>query len=102
MSSFNRDADAPGDVQPVMRSSPRACVASDSDFAQTTAHSLAFTLGLLAIYQEEQEKVYQECMSVVSDGRTPVSSCLCASPIRIIYFQSYEDMGRFTYSLAYE
>lgn len=52
---------------------------------ETTAHTLAFTFGLLALYQDEQEKLYQHIMSVTGpDGVIP----------------GYEEMNRFTYSLA--
>ncbi|KZV97741.1 cytochrome P450 [Exidia glandulosa HHB12029] len=52
---------------------------------ETTAHTLAFTFGLLALYQDEQEKLYQHITSVVAaDGTMP----------------AYEEMGRLTYSLA--
>ncbi|KAJ3511705.1 hypothetical protein NMY22_g15567 [Coprinellus aureogranulatus] len=38
---------------------------------QTTAHALAFTLGLLALYPDEQEKLYKHIISVVPPGKTP-------------------------------
>lgn len=41
---------------------------------QTTAHTLGFTFGLLALYQEHQEKLYQHIKSVIPDGRIPVRS----------------------------
>jgi len=39
---------------------------------ETTAHSLAFALGLLALEQEEQEKLYQHIKEVIPDGEVPV------------------------------
>ncbi|KAF5353914.1 hypothetical protein D9756_007134 [Leucocoprinus leucothites] len=42
------------------------------------AHTLCFTLALLALYPDEQEKLYQHIISVVPDGRTPTSHKLCA------------------------
>ncbi|KZV87709.1 cytochrome P450 [Exidia glandulosa HHB12029] len=51
---------------------------------ETTAHTLAFTFGLLAVYQDIQEKLYQHIKSLSPDGRTP----------------DYEDMPKFTYALA--
>lgn len=58
--------------------------------------SLAATLGLLGLYQEEQERVYQEIAAVLSDGREPVSE------IPIEYFSAVlvltnarSDLGRF-------
>ncbi|KAG7096557.1 hypothetical protein E1B28_003979 [Marasmius oreades] len=38
---------------------------------ETTAHTLAYTLGLLALYQEEQEILYQHIKSVIPDDRLP-------------------------------
>ena len=39
---------------------------------QTTAHTLAFTFIMLALYQDEQEILYQHIQSVVPEDRTPV------------------------------
>ncbi|TCD65735.1 hypothetical protein EIP91_002264 [Steccherinum ochraceum] len=38
---------------------------------ETTAHSLCFTFGLLALYQDEQERAYQEIIKAIPDGRDP-------------------------------
>lgn len=51
---------------------------------ETTAHTLAFTFILLALYQDEQEKLYQHIKSVVPDDRLP----------------AYEEMGKLTYCYA--
>ncbi|KAL0575905.1 hypothetical protein V5O48_006078 [Marasmius crinis-equi] len=51
---------------------------------ETTAHTLAFTFGLLAFYQEEQELLYQQIKSIIPDGRIP----------------TYEEMPLFTQSMA--
>jgi len=52
---------------------------------ESTAHTLCFTFALLALYPDEQERLYQHIKGVISslDG-TP----------------TYEDMGLFTQSLA--
>jgi cytochrome P450 len=42
-------------------------------FEQTTAHALAYTFALLALHQDEQEKLYEHIKSVIPDGRMPVS-----------------------------
>ena len=39
---------------------------------ETTAHAIAFTLGLLALYQDEQQKLFEHIMSIIPDGRIPV------------------------------
>lgn len=51
---------------------------------ETTGHALAFAFGLLALYPEEQEVLYQHIKSVLSDGRNP----------------TYEDMPLLTHSMA--
>jgi len=38
---------------------------------ETTAHALAFSFALLALYQDEQEKVYQQVKSVSPNGEIP-------------------------------
>jgi len=39
---------------------------------QTTAHSLCFAFALLALYTEEQDKLYNHIKSIIPDGRIPV------------------------------
>jgi len=39
---------------------------------ETTAHSLGFTLALLAIHQNLQEKAFKELRSIVPEGDIPV------------------------------
>ncbi|GJJ06243.1 hypothetical protein Clacol_000434 [Clathrus columnatus] len=51
---------------------------------ETTAHSLAYTLGLLAIHEDEQEKLYRHIIDNLGGVEIP----------------SYEQMGRFSYVLA--
>ncbi|KAF9060543.1 cytochrome P450 [Rhodocollybia butyracea] len=51
---------------------------------ETTAHTLCFTFALLALYQDEQELLFQQIKSVLADGRMP----------------SYEQMPQFTRSMA--
>jgi len=52
---------------------------------ETTAHTLCFSFGLLALFPDEQERLYQSIKGVISGlNRMP----------------TYEDMCRFTYSLA--
>jgi len=41
---------------------------------ETTAHTLAFALNLLALYPEEQDKLYQEAKEVFVDGTEPTYS----------------------------
>lgn len=49
-------------------------VSSESDISQTTAHTLCFTFGMLALYQDEQDKLYEHIKSVIPDGSIPVSA----------------------------
>ncbi|KAF9469453.1 cytochrome P450 [Collybia nuda] len=51
---------------------------------ESTAHILCFTLALLALYQGEQDTLFQHIKSVLSDGRYP----------------AYEDMNLLTHSAA--
>ncbi|KIM40203.1 hypothetical protein M413DRAFT_446366 [Hebeloma cylindrosporum] len=51
---------------------------------ETTAHTLSFTFALLALYPEEQDKLFEHIKSVIPDGQKP----------------TYEQMPLLTYSLA--
>ncbi|KAF9048947.1 614/534 cytochrome P450 [Panaeolus papilionaceus] len=55
-----------------------------SDSYPTTSHTLAFALGLLALYPDEQERLYQHVQTVLTDGRSP----------------TYADVNSLSYSLA--
>ncbi|KAI0349208.1 cytochrome P450 [Trametes cingulata] len=50
----------------------------------TSAHTLAYAFILLALYQDEQEKLYQAIKATLPDGRTP----------------TYEEFSSFSYSMA--
>lgn len=39
---------------------------------KTTAHTLCFTFGLLALYPDEQEKLYQEVLKYIPGDKLPV------------------------------
>ena len=41
---------------------------------QTTAHTLCFALGLLALHQDEQQRLFKHIESVIPEGKTPVRS----------------------------
>ena len=43
---------------------------------ETTAHTLGFALGLLAIHTDVQDKLYEHIKGVCKDGRVPVSRTL--------------------------
>lgn len=51
---------------------------------ETTGHTLALTLALLALYPDQQEILYRHVKSIVPDGRNP----------------TYDEMPLFTHSLA--
>ncbi|PBK99821.1 cytochrome P450 [Armillaria gallica] len=51
---------------------------------ETTAHTLAFTFALLALYPDQQEILYRHIKTVIPDGRNP----------------TYEEMPLFTHSVA--
>lgn len=72
---------------------------------QTTAHTLAFTFALLALYQDEQETLYQHIKSVLTDRRIPVGIKLSRPFCRLNrsstpLLQTYEDMSHLTHSMA--
>ena len=68
---------------------------------QTTAHTLCFTFALLALYPDEQERLYQHIKGVMSSlNGTPVSSRNSNAYRELTSYQAYEDMSRFTQSLA--
>ena len=48
-------------------------------FLQTSAHTLSYAFIFLALYQDEQEKLYENIKSVLPDGRTPVSDSIAPS-----------------------
>ncbi|KIP05980.1 hypothetical protein PHLGIDRAFT_119388 [Phlebiopsis gigantea 11061_1 CR5-6] len=51
---------------------------------ETTAHTLCFAFGLLALYPEKQENLYKHIKSIIPDGRIP----------------TYDEMNLFTESMA--
>ena len=68
---------------------------------QTTAHTLCFSFALLALYPDEQECLYQHIKGVMSSlNGMPVGSWNRNSYRELTYPQPYEDMSRFTQSLA--
>ena len=44
--------------------------------SETTAHTLAATLGFLAYYPDIQEDVHQHILSIIGESREPVSGVL--------------------------
>ena len=42
-------------------------------FLQTTAHTLVFAFALLALYPDEQERLYQEVVKYLPGNELPVS-----------------------------
>ena len=45
-------------------------------FLETTAHTLAATLGFLGLYENLQEEVYQHIISIIGHDRDPVFSVI--------------------------
>ncbi|THH06465.1 hypothetical protein EW145_g4070 [Phellinidium pouzarii] len=58
---------------------------------ETTAHTLCFTLGLLALYPDEQELLYKNIMDALPDKRLPAG---------ILSLFTYEDMSALSYVTA--
>lgn len=85
-----------------VNSSHPSCDVVVRNSLQTTAHTLCFTFALLALYPDEQERLYQHIKGVMSSlNGMPVGYInlnLYREPM--ISPQAYEDMNRFTHSLA--
>ncbi|EKM52724.1 uncharacterized protein PHACADRAFT_126770 [Phanerochaete carnosa HHB-10118-sp] len=60
---------------------------------ETTAHTLCFTFGLLALYPEQQEKLYRQIKSVIPDDRLPASAQISRSCMHFSVF--YETLRLF-------
>lgn len=60
---------------------------------ETTAHTLAATLGFLAYYPEIQEEVYEHILSVIGKIRDPVSGAFLGSQSTFMMISI--GMGRF-------
>ena len=76
-------------------------VSTQNRSLQSTAHTLCFAFALLALYPDEQERLYQHIEGVMSTlNRTPVGSRDPDLHRGLIPPQAYEDMNRFTQSLA--
>ena len=50
---------------------------------ETTARSLSATIGFLALYDDLQEEIYQQIISVVGQERDPVSTRGCLSYLSV-------------------
>jgi cytochrome P450 len=58
-----------------VNSSPSSCGVVVKSSLQTTAHTLCFTFALLALYPDEQERLYQHIKGVMSSlNGMPVGS----------------------------
>jgi len=54
-------------------SSSSSCSVTRNSLLQTVAHTLCFTFALLALYPDEQERLYQHIKGVMSSlNKTPV------------------------------
>jgi cytochrome P450 len=69
---------------------------------ETTAHTLAFAFAMLALYPDEQEKLYKHVKSVLPVDRPPVRmQCYKLLRCRLnLIHQTYEEIPLFTYSMA--
>lgn len=69
---------------------------------ETTAHTLCFALGLLALYQDEQERAFQEIKKALPDGRDPVRCprirMLCVADS--IASQTFQDLPALAFAEA--
>lgn len=69
---------------------------------ETTAHSVAFTLGLLALYPEEQRKVVDQIQELQQEKHDFVRDSRGHQyfKLELVFIQNYEDLSKYTYTLA--
>lgn len=67
---------------------------------ETTAHTLAATLGFLALNQDVQDEVFEQIKEVVGYGRDPVSFLLSILALFIYFPQEIEDYHNLNKVLA--
>ena len=83
-----------------MKSVQPSCCFVESPFLmpiQTSSHTLCFAFSLLALYPEEQDKLYQHIMSICPD-RPPVSKRFASVAVRSIsYNDTIPDIRRHTF-----
>ena len=78
-----------------------SCSVAPNSSLQTTAHTLCFSFALLALYPDEQERLYQHIKGIMSNlNGMPVGLRNLNSYRELTFQQTYEDMSRFTHSLA--
>ena len=68
--------------------------------AETTAHSIAATLGFLSISDELQEEIYQQIISVVGHKREPVGTSFFIRDRAEGALQMYDDYPKLNKVLA--
>ena len=84
---------------------PYTLTVDDRLVIQATANALCFALGLLALYPDEQEKLFEQIKSVTK-GRVPVRSfslsdfVVYRGQLHFWIIQTYADMPLLTRSLA--
>ncbi|KAF7316337.1 hypothetical protein MIND_00152500 [Mycena indigotica] len=66
---------------------------------ETTAHTLAATLGFMALHQDIQEEVLQQILEIVGSERDPVSIVIFLMK-RVINVQIFDDYGKLDKVLA--
>lgn len=61
---------------------------------ETTAHTLCFCLGLLALYQDEQERTHHAIKKAIPDNRDPVCTVFDVLLDRILMLKRCSDIPR--------
>lgn len=68
---------------------------------ETTGNILCFALALLALYPDEQERLLRQTKSVLVDDRLPVSDLSWSGLYCLKSWQTYADLNKLTYAVAF-
>ncbi len=81
---------------------PTGSMSRTVQLLQTTAHTLCFAFALLALHPDEQERLYEEIEGITADRNGMPVGHYCSFSIHggADVPQTYEDMSRFTRTIA--
>ena len=81
---------------------PRNFEYSVMGHSETTAHTVAAALALLALHEDEQDKAVRAIWEALPDGRDPVSlqELLCDPAVLSVSYQAFDDFDKLDKVLA--